>query len=147
MTSSVSGYQTYEPRLEETVKAFKMIAEWREQMAYGKIIAQDYPASKQFHDQWEEKVYGNDKYGHILLCFRYTGIKTSEIGEYSEDELEQLVSATPHPCTLSVTHRVQAIYVCIFVYNLISWWVCSSPICASYLSVLSFTECRRVWTI
>eukprot|EP00729_Bicosta_minor_P019414 gene19414-19874_t len=68
-----------------------MIAEWREQMAYGKIIAQDYPASKQFHDQWEEKVYGNDKYGHILLCFRYTGIKTSEIGEYSEDELEQLV--------------------------------------------------------
>lgn len=47
----LQGYQTYKPRKEETTKAFVMIAEWREKMVYGKIISQDYPASKAFHEQ------------------------------------------------------------------------------------------------
>ena len=57
------------------------------------VLLREYILRMPLHHRWEEKVYGNDKHGHILLCFRYSGIDSSAIAEYDDEELEQLVRA------------------------------------------------------
>lgn len=88
----IRGYQTYSPRLEETVKAFVMIGEWREKVEYSKMTTQNYALTQQFHDHWEERVYGIDKHGHIIIGFQFMEIDTGALAEYPEDKLFEVVA-------------------------------------------------------
>eukprot|EP00729_Bicosta_minor_P005904 gene5904-18729_t len=87
------GYSTYEPRQEETNKAFKMIASWRTENNYHDFVKANLPKTTQFHQHWEERVFGVDKHGHILIGFRVSQIRTDNLNaDYAQEEIGQLVA-------------------------------------------------------
>jgi len=71
LLTTVRGYQTYDPRLEETNKALKMIMEWREKVHYDKFLKERLSMDTEFHHMWPERVYGEDKYGHVIIGMRF----------------------------------------------------------------------------
>jgi len=89
----VRGYQTYEPRMEETIKAFVMIAEWKETVKFGSILEEYLPKTQEFHDDvWKERIYGCDKYGHTLYTFAFKDIDTKQVASLGTEELDMLVA-------------------------------------------------------
>eukprot|EP00039_Didymoeca_costata_P031570 m.35415 g.35415 ORF g.35415 m.35415 type:complete len:322 (-) comp8881_c0_seq2:208-1173(-) len=88
----VRGYQTYEPRMEETIKAFQMIQGWRDTAKYEQLLTENLPLTKRFHEMWKETIYGTDKHGHMLIAFSYSGIDTDSVAEIDEETLCALVA-------------------------------------------------------
>jgi len=86
----VRGYQTYDPRLEETIKAFESIAEWRVRYDFQNILSQMFPEAEKFHEMWKETVYGHDKYGHVLISFKFQDVDTNAVSEIDEDTLNKV---------------------------------------------------------
>lgn len=74
LITTVRGYQTYQPRLEETNKALKAIMEWREKVHYDRFLKERLARDVDFHKMWPESVYGEDKYGHVVTGFRFSEI-------------------------------------------------------------------------
>lgn len=86
----VRGYQTYEPRLEETNKAMKMIADWRDEVGYYDFLVKPLSDSDKFHTLWPERVYGPDKYGHLITVMRLEEIDTNAISDMDMEKVLQL---------------------------------------------------------
>ena len=86
----VRGFQTEVPRLEETIKNFKAIAEWRKKVDFDSFLLKRFDRDEEFHKYWPEKIYGHDKYGHLILGSRISEIITDEIAKFSESEVEIL---------------------------------------------------------
>eukprot|EP00047_Mylnosiga_fluctuans_P002202 m.223590 g.223590 ORF g.223590 m.223590 type:complete len:308 (+) comp10947_c0_seq1:28-951(+) len=76
---TVRGYQTYNPRLEETNKALKMIADWRDKVEFYTFLKSRLPVDTEFHQFWPEFVYGEDKYGHVVVGMRFEQIDTDSM--------------------------------------------------------------------
>lgn len=86
------GYMTYKPRKEETEKAFKMIQDWRDKVDFHKILDAPHPLAKEFHTKlWVEKVYGYDKWGHIILGFKFQQVDVNALAEIKEEDLMRIV--------------------------------------------------------
>ena len=66
----VRAFQTEVPRMEETIKGVKIIAEWREKVGAHEFFQRRLPRDDEFHKYWPENVYGEDKYGHFVLGIR-----------------------------------------------------------------------------
>jgi hypothetical protein len=103
----IRGYQTYEPRDEETTKAFKMIEDWRQEIGYADFLLKEHALAQQFHTHyWEETIYGVDKFGHVLIGLKYMAINTDEVCKMDEAELvkivgQKLASYSKHKLNLS----------------------------------------------
>lgn len=88
----VRGYQTYEPRDEETNKAFKMIEDWREEYGYHSFLLKEHELAKVFHTHyWVETIYGTDKFGHVLIGLKYMDIDTNKVCDMDENDLIRIV--------------------------------------------------------
>lgn len=72
--TTVRGYQTYEPRLEETNKALQMIVQWREKVHFDRFLKERLSNDTDFHRMWPERMYGEDKYGHVVIGMRFEEI-------------------------------------------------------------------------
>lgn len=87
------GYSAYTPRQEGTNKAFGVIATWRTANNYHDFLRQNLPQTTTFHQHWEERTYGVDKYGHILIAFRVSQIRTKTLNaDYAKEEIGRLVA-------------------------------------------------------
>lgn len=89
----VRGYQTYKPRKEETEKAFKMIQDWRDTVAYANIFDVPHPDAELFHRSlWQENVYGVDGFGHLIISFTFQDVNVNAIGEMDGDTLAAIIA-------------------------------------------------------
>ncbi|EGD81393.1 hypothetical protein PTSG_02113 [Salpingoeca rosetta] len=86
----IRGYQTYNPRKEETVKAAKMIADWRDKVDYYHFLDQRLEKDEMFHKLWPESIYGEDKYGHPIVYMRVSEIDTDKLAEMNEEHMLRL---------------------------------------------------------
>lgn len=82
----VRGYQTYEPRLEETNKAMKLISDWRDKAGFDKFLTAELPMLSEFHKAWPESIYGVDKYGHVTVGFRFEEVVIAGLDKIIESE-------------------------------------------------------------
>lgn len=86
----IRGYATYEPRKEETVKAFKAINEWREKVDYYNFFKARLPLDEEFYTYWEEKIYGEDQYGHPIVMISVKDIDVQKISEMDVEHMLRL---------------------------------------------------------
>eukprot|EP00045_Choanoeca_perplexa_P022633 m.10113 g.10113 ORF g.10113 m.10113 type:complete len:320 (-) comp9583_c0_seq1:645-1604(-) len=86
----VRGYSTYEPRKEETVKAFVDINEWRKKVDYYHYFDQHLDKDELFYKYWDEEVYGEDQYGHPLVTIRVKDIDVQAIADMDHEEMLRL---------------------------------------------------------
>jgi len=86
----VRGYQTFTPREQETAKFMKLIADWRDKVGYYQLFDKRLDQHHKFHSSWPNKIYGNDKFGHVLTAFRVAELKPDALEEIGQDQLEKL---------------------------------------------------------
>eukprot|EP00730_Choanoeca_flexa_P019168 TRINITY_DN9354_c0_g1_i1.p1 TRINITY_DN9354_c0_g1~~TRINITY_DN9354_c0_g1_i1.p1 ORF type:complete len:318 (+),score=111.79 TRINITY_DN9354_c0_g1_i1:77-1030(+) len=86
----VRGYSTYDPRMEETVKAFTAINEWRKKVDYYHYFDQRIDDDEKFYQYWEEKIYGEDQYGHPIVVMHVKDIDVQQIAEMDTDHMLRL---------------------------------------------------------
>mmetsp|Transcript_18718 Transcript_18718/g.47205 ORF Transcript_18718/g.47205 Transcript_18718/m.47205 type:complete len:289 (+) Transcript_18718:106-972(+) len=83
----VRGYQTYKPRLEETIKYFKKIAEWREECKYHEFLNAKLAHFDEFHRAWPNAIFGTDDYGHVLTGFQVEHLDVDGLEKIGGDML------------------------------------------------------------
>eukprot|EP00049_Salpingoeca_infusionum_P014971 m.287009 g.287009 ORF g.287009 m.287009 type:complete len:331 (-) comp15786_c2_seq1:1396-2388(-) len=86
----IRGYQTYEPRLEETQKACKMIADWRDKVGYYNYLSERLEGDEKFFHMWEETIYGRDDYGHPIVCVHISDVDVDGLDAIPVDHLLRL---------------------------------------------------------
>lgn len=86
MLTVIRGYQTYEPRLEETVKAMQMIVKWRDEVHHERFLQERLPQDEEFHTVWPERVHGADKYGHLIVASRFQEVDTDSLHKNFEEQ-------------------------------------------------------------
>lgn len=101
----IRGYQTYDPRMEETVKAMKMIADWRDKVGAENFLKEKLEGSEAFHEMWPEAIYGNDKYGHCVLGMQVGKINTDGLCDMDE---EAMLALQGQKMTAITQHKVDA---------------------------------------
>lgn len=85
--TTIRGYQTYVPREEETIKAFKAICKWRDDSDYCSFLRKRLANDELFYKYWPEYVYGADKYGHQVIGTEFNHIDTDKMLEMDQDAL------------------------------------------------------------
>lgn len=108
----VRGYQTYDPRMEETIKAFQMIADWRDSAGFGKFLTERLPNDDAFHEFWPESVYGFDKHGHAIIGMRIGPVNVDGLTDMEEEALvnlqgQKMQAITQHKIDQTVKSGVQ----------------------------------------
>ncbi|EDQ84455.1 uncharacterized protein MONBRDRAFT_34692 [Monosiga brevicollis MX1] len=86
----VRGYASYEPRKEETVKAFKSILDWRDKVNYYEYMTKRIDGDADFYQKWPEYIYGHDKYGHPLVSLHVEKISTDALAAMDSDHMLRL---------------------------------------------------------
>mmetsp|Transcript_5540 Transcript_5540/g.10770 ORF Transcript_5540/g.10770 Transcript_5540/m.10770 type:complete len:292 (+) Transcript_5540:81-956(+) len=83
----VRGYQTYNPRLAETIKYFKKIAEWREEANYQNFLKEKLEHFDKFHSAWPNAIFGTDDYGHVLTGFQLEQLDVEALAAIGGDHM------------------------------------------------------------
>lgn len=83
----VRGFANEEHRMEETNKAIKHIAEWREKVGYYEFFEKNLEGDAQFHQLWPEYICGLDRFGHFLQGIRVEEIDTDGLLKLDEEHL------------------------------------------------------------
>ena len=86
----IRAFRNETPRLEITIKNLNAIAAWREKVDFDSFLLQRLDKDEVFHRAWPERIYGHDKYGHLILGTRISEIDFEALGRLSEDEVERL---------------------------------------------------------
>eukprot|EP00730_Choanoeca_flexa_P019170 TRINITY_DN9354_c0_g2_i2.p1 TRINITY_DN9354_c0_g2~~TRINITY_DN9354_c0_g2_i2.p1 ORF type:complete len:333 (+),score=110.69 TRINITY_DN9354_c0_g2_i2:251-1249(+) len=86
----VRGYATYKPRMEETIKAFKAINDWRNEVDYYHFFDRHLDRDAEFYQLWAEHVYGEDQYGHMMVGMRVGEIDMRKLADFDVDHLLRL---------------------------------------------------------
>ena len=86
----IRAFRNEIPRLEITCKNLRSIAEWRESVEFDSLLLKRLDKDERFHNCWPEKLYGHDKYGHLILGSRISELKCDELEKFEESEIERL---------------------------------------------------------
>ena len=86
----VRAYQKEIPRIDKTIEAIKPVVEWREKVQAHRLLDRRIDRDEEFHRIWPEKMYGLDKYGHMIYGMKILEIDRDALENFSEDELHHL---------------------------------------------------------
>jgi hypothetical protein len=57
------------------------IVEWRDKVQYYEYLRNRLERDEDFYNYWPEFIYGNDKYGHPLVCMHVERINIEALSE------------------------------------------------------------------
>eukprot|EP00055_Hartaetosiga_balthica_P007473 m.25691 g.25691 ORF g.25691 m.25691 type:complete len:326 (+) comp5790_c0_seq1:321-1298(+) len=86
----IRGYHTYEPRMEETIKAAHKIADWREHVDYYNFLKKRLDQDEEFHNYWKEDIYGEDAFGHPIIAMHVNDVDTDSLHKMDDDHMLKL---------------------------------------------------------
>ena len=86
----IRAFRNEVPRLEITISNLQTIAEWRKKVDFDSMLLNRLDKDDYFHKCWPEKIYGHDKYGHIILGTRICELDLDGLEKLGEAEIEQL---------------------------------------------------------
>lgn len=87
----IRAFRNEEPRLEITIDNLKRIADWRKKCDFDSFLQRRLKGEMEFHNCWPERIFGYDKYGHLIIGTRICELNCDTLVNFTETEVEQLV--------------------------------------------------------
>lgn len=86
----IRAYQKENPRIEKSRQFIQAIVAWRDHVDVNSILDRRLDRDEEFHSKWPERIYGVDKYGHMIFGFKISDIDRDGLLEFTDDELQRL---------------------------------------------------------